>query len=74
MANTKFDTLKFKIQIRDLRVMQKEIDLRAAAREIGISHSTLSKAEKMQTCDLNTILLICDWMGKSISEFLIVKK
>ncbi len=43
--------------------------IRAAAREIGISPTTLSRIEHGHVPDLKTLQKICDWMGEDPAEF-----
>ena len=43
--------------------------VRAAAKEIGISPSTLSRIEKGHVPDVNTLKKICNWIGEETSKF-----
>jgi transcriptional regulator with XRE-family HTH domain len=43
--------------------------VRAAAREIGISPSTLSRIEKGHVPDVSTLEKVCDWIGEETSKF-----
>lgn len=43
--------------------------LRAAARDIGISPSTLSRVEKGHVPDVGTLEKVCDWLGEETSKF-----
>ena len=43
--------------------------VRAAAREIGISPSTLSRIEKGHVPDVGTLERVCDWIGEEPSKF-----
>ena len=43
--------------------------VRAAAREIGISPSTLSRIEKGHVPDVGTLGKVCDWLGEETSRF-----
>ncbi len=43
--------------------------IRAAAREIGISPTTLSRIEHGHVPDLNTLQKISEWMGADPAEF-----
>jgi transcriptional regulator with XRE-family HTH domain len=42
---------------------KQELGVRAAAREIGISHATLSRVEKGFLPDLENYEKICKWLG-----------
>lgn len=44
--------------------------IRAAAREIEISPTTLSRVEHGHVPDLNTLQKICDWMGENPADFI----
>lgn len=46
-----------------LRQKRGSMGVRAAAGEIGISHSTLSRIENGHVPDLETLRRICTWMG-----------
>ena len=37
--------------------------VRAAAREIGVTHTTLMRVEEGGTVDLDTLIKICGWLG-----------
>lgn len=43
--------------------------LRAAAKEIGISPSTLSRIEKGHVPDVGTLEKVCDWIGEETTKF-----
>lgn len=43
--------------------------VRAAAREIGISPSTLSRIEKGHVPDVGTLEKVCEWLGEEPSRF-----
>lgn len=43
--------------------------LRAAAREIGISPTTLSKIENGHIPDQITLKKVCDWVGEEVTKF-----
>ena len=43
--------------------------VRAAAKEIGISPTTLSKVEKGHIPDQTTLKKICDWIGEDSTQF-----
>jgi transcriptional regulator with XRE-family HTH domain len=44
--------------------------IRAAAREIDISPTTLSRIEHGHIPDLKTLQKICDWMGEDPAKFI----
>ncbi|MEX0957221.1 MAG: helix-turn-helix transcriptional regulator [Rhizobiaceae bacterium] len=43
--------------------------IRAAAREIGISPTTLSKIENGHVPDQATLQKVCDWIGEEVTKF-----
>ncbi len=43
--------------------------IRAAAREVGVSPTTLSKVEKGHIPDQTTLRKICDWLGEDVTKF-----
>lgn len=43
--------------------------IRAAAREIGISPTTLSKIENGHIPDQLTLRKVCDWIGQEVTKF-----
>lgn len=43
--------------------------VRAAAREIGISPSTLSRIENGHVPDVGTLEKVCEWLGEASSKF-----
>jgi transcriptional regulator with XRE-family HTH domain len=53
-----------------LRVKEKrgEQGIRAAAKEIGISHATLSRVERGFMPDLENYRRICRWLGVNVEE------
>lgn len=57
-------------QVGDLlRKRRGSMGLRAAAREIGISPTTLSRIENGHIPDLGTLEKICAWLGEELESF-----
>jgi transcriptional regulator with XRE-family HTH domain len=57
--------------LKDLVVERRgTLGVRAAAKEIGISPSTLSRIENGHVPDLATFASICRWLGKDPNQFL----
>lgn len=52
-------------------VLQKRgsMGVRAAAREIGISPTTLSKVENGHIPDQITLKKVCEWIGEEVTKF-----
>ena len=61
------------MQLEDLGrlVLQKRgsMGVRAAAREIGISPTTLSKIENGHIPDQVTLKKVCEWIGEEVTKF-----
>ncbi|MCA8880352.1 MAG: helix-turn-helix transcriptional regulator [Rhodobacteraceae bacterium] len=61
------------MELGDLRTLlarrRGNMGVRAAAREIGISPSTLSRIEKGHVPDVGTLEKICSWLGEDTSKF-----
>jgi transcriptional regulator with XRE-family HTH domain len=49
---------------------ERGVSNRAAAREIGISHSTLGRILEGQSYDVQTLLSVCEWLEISPSSVL----
>lgn len=77
-AETKDLLMKFKYTgeklvkaIRTKRLIEKDIDVRAAAKEIGTSAPTLSRVENGSVPDLLTLASLCYWTGINIYDCII---
>jgi len=64
----KYDGEKLIRAVRTKRVIEKGIDIRAAAKEIGTSAPTLSRIENGRVPDLLTLASVCYWAGLSIYD------
>jgi len=58
------------VSILENRISEKQLSIRAAAREIGIAHTTLNRILDGGNIDLDTIYKISDWVGIKPSELL----
>lgn len=56
--------------IRAKRVVELNYDLRATAKLIGVSASTISRVERGGMPDMITFGLICKWLKKDLKDFL----
>jgi len=70
----KFDKELFKAAIIETRCnLQKQAERNLGLREIGklagISASTLSRLLRCDKSDIDTIMLVCTWMNRPITEF-----
>lgn len=52
------------------RMKERGLSLREAAKEIGVSHTTVARIIKGHSLDLDTYIAICNWLGVSPSSFM----
>lgn len=64
-----FDGDNFRKSLMQYRLITKEVDLRTASSEMGISAATLSRVESGNSFDIKTGLSISDWMEVPFSSF-----
>lgn len=69
-----FDAEKFSKAIKTYRIIELDIDMRAAAKKLGISAATLSRMENQGMPDLITYARVCRWLGVGMDKFIIIKK
>jgi transcriptional regulator with XRE-family HTH domain len=71
---SKFDQMLFSVRIRNERIIERKISLRAAADEIGICNATLYRYECSKGIpDLISYVKVCDWLDVEIDTFFNVK-
>lgn len=51
-------------------IEKRGLSIRAAAREIGVAHTTLNRVIDGQDIDVGTIVKVCDWLGVPVSTAL----
>ena len=68
-----YNAKEFSKALKTKRIIDLNIDLRAAAKRTKISISTLSRIENGKMPDLNTFANLCEWMGKDMNEFIVIK-
>lgn len=51
-------------------MQKKQLSLRQAAEQIGLSHTTLARILDGQSYDLDTAILVCKWLGVPAAEAL----
>lgn len=56
--------------VKHKRVMELDIDMREAGRQIGVSASTVSRVERGGMPDMISFGLLCKWLKKDLKEFL----
>lgn len=64
----------FSKAIRQKRIIDKNIGVREASKEIGISFSTLSRCENERMPELIAYANICKWLGVSLDTFIVKAK
>jgi len=60
--------------LRTKRLIELDIDVRKAAKEIGTSAGTLSRIENGRTPDLLTLFSLCYWANIPIHECVVPEK
>lgn len=64
----KYSSDKLVTAIRIKRLIERKLDVREAAKEIGTSAGTLSRIENGKTPDLLTLASLCYWSGVNIYD------
>lgn len=64
----KYDGSKLIKAVRTKRLIELDIDVRSAAKQIGTSAATLSRVENGKPPDTLTLASLCDWSGINMSE------
>ena len=58
------------VKMLDDKMRQRNLSLREAGKEIGVSHTTISRILQGQAADIDTLIDMCKWLGISPSEVL----
>jgi transcriptional regulator with XRE-family HTH domain len=58
------------IKIIEEKMNRRNLSTRAAARQIGVAHTTLERVLQGKQADLDTLVLICDWLSVRVSTVL----
>ena len=64
----RFDTEGLALVLRGRRKMR-ALDLRSAAKDIGVSAATLNRAEQGHEVELQTAVVICEWLELPLDSF-----
>ncbi len=64
-----FDTKSFSKQLRQKRLIERNVSMETLADELNISKATLSRCENGKTPELITYASLCDWLGISMNQF-----
>lgn len=69
-----FDAEGFGNALKIKRTIQNNYTVRDVADILDIPNSTISRVERGMPTEMKSLLLICDWLGKSICDFIIYEK
>lgn len=69
-----FDSEGFGKALKTKRTIQNNFTVRDVADILTIPSSTVSRIERGLPAEMNTVLLICDWLGHSICDFIIYER
>lgn len=65
----RYDGAKLATAVRTKRLIVENIDIRTAAKQIGISAPTLSRIENEKTPDVITLALVCEWINVDMDYY-----
>ena len=65
----KYSGEKMAKELKTKRIIELDIDIRDAAKKIGISPATLSRLENENTPDVNSLAMVCDWLDLDMEYF-----
>jgi DNA-binding Xre family transcriptional regulator len=71
--NQRFDETGFSLALKTKRIIEKDMGLRDAAKIIGVSSSTLSRMENCKKSDLDSVIIVCNWLRLPLSQFITTK-
>jgi len=60
--------------LKTKRTIENSYSIRDVADILGIPNSTISRIERSLPTEMFSILLVCDWLGKSLCDFIIYEK
>ena len=69
-----FDAEGFGKVFKTKRTIEKNYTIRDMADILGLPNATFSRIEHGKPVEMNTVLLICDWLGRSVCDFIIYEK
>jgi transcriptional regulator with XRE-family HTH domain len=69
-----FDINKLALHLFDKRRIFKNLSLRDAANQIGVSYATLSRVENKKIPDIETFAKICVWLDKPVQDYFRIKE
>jgi len=65
-----FDGKAFSKKLRQKRLIDLDIDMGTASKQIDVSKATLSRIERGRTPELVTYAKVCNWLGVEMNTFL----
>jgi len=69
-----FDAEAFGQALKSKRTIQNNYTIRDVAVIVGIPNSTISRMERYLPAELSSILVVCDWLGRSLCDFIVYEK
>jgi hypothetical protein len=69
-SDISYDSESLKKDLRLKRIIELELSMDVACKEIGISKATLSRVENGSMPDLLTFFKIVKWLGTDIKEYI----
>lgn len=57
--------------LKTKRTIENNYTIRDVADILEIPNSTISRIERSQTTEMPSLLLVCDWLGRSLCDFII---
>ena len=69
-----FDAEAFGKALKYKRTIQNNYSIRDVGDITGVPNSTISRIERGKPSEMKIILIVCDWLGKSICDFIIYEK
>ena len=69
-----FDAHAFGLALKSKRTIQNNYTIRDVADILNIPNSTISRIENDKPTELSSILVVCDWIGKSLCDIIVLKK
>lgn len=75
LSKQKFDMVSFGKAVKTYRAVERDISLDAAAKEIGIHKTTISRMENNKgPYMMEHVLKVCNWIKQSLCDFIKTSK
>jgi hypothetical protein len=69
-----FDYESFGKALKTKRTIEHNYSIRDVADIVQMPNSTISRMERSLGSDMKSILVVCDWLGRSLCDFIIYEK